>query len=179
MKIRLAALLEIPSILKAFMKFSSPLTLGSRLSEADLGLLQHPAINYYHKALHLGCCNSHRSASGYHKIMFFPWGCSNRFCRAGKSNGHCMDIPSRKVYQGCTLSRRTLLITRLIRQKGVNAKTSFFQTWCTASFAKVPGSGFHGIYGKSWWHSLKANWSTVWAPKSLVIFRKTFWWSLQ
>ena len=71
MKIRLAALLEIPSILKAFMKFSSPLTLGSRLSEADLGLLQHPAINYYHKALHLGCCNSHRSASGYHKIMFF------------------------------------------------------------------------------------------------------------
>ena len=34
--------------------------------EADLGLLRHPrwsAVNYYHKALHLGCCSSPRSAS--------------------------------------------------------------------------------------------------------------------
>ena len=42
--------------------------------EADLGLLQHPngalcdncsrlkAVKYYHKALHLGCCSSPRSA---------------------------------------------------------------------------------------------------------------------
>ena len=29
--------------------------------EADLGLLE--AVNYYHKALHLGCCSSPRSAS--------------------------------------------------------------------------------------------------------------------
>ena len=35
----------------------------SELSEADLGLLQ--TVNYYHKALHLGCCSSPRSASGY------------------------------------------------------------------------------------------------------------------
>ena len=35
-------------------------------SEVDLGLLQHlllSALNYYHKALHLGCCNSPRFAS--------------------------------------------------------------------------------------------------------------------
>ena len=37
-------------------------------TEADLGLQQHPrwsalwAVNYYHKALHLGCCSSPRSA---------------------------------------------------------------------------------------------------------------------
>ena len=46
------------------------------LSEVDLGLLQHPrwsvlcfleAVNYYHKTLHLGCCSSPRSASGYSK----------------------------------------------------------------------------------------------------------------
>ena len=41
------------------------------LPEADLGLLQHPRwmqlqdVNYYHKVLHLGCCSSPRSASGY------------------------------------------------------------------------------------------------------------------
>ena len=37
-------------------------------SEADLGLLQHPrwspAVNYYHKALYLGCCSNPRSTSG-------------------------------------------------------------------------------------------------------------------
>ena len=39
------------------------------LVEADLRLLQHPrwimleAVNYYHKALHLGCCCSPRSVS--------------------------------------------------------------------------------------------------------------------
>ena len=32
------------------------------MAEADLGLLH----NYYHKALHLGCCSSHRSASELH-----------------------------------------------------------------------------------------------------------------
>ena len=37
-------------------------------TEPDLGLLQHPrwsvpAVKYYHKALHLGCCSSPRSAS--------------------------------------------------------------------------------------------------------------------
>ena len=31
--------------------------------KTDLGLLL-PAVNYYHKALHLGCCSSPRSASG-------------------------------------------------------------------------------------------------------------------
>ena len=31
-------------------------------TEADLGL---PAVNYYHKALHLGCRSSPRSASDY------------------------------------------------------------------------------------------------------------------
>ena len=34
----------------------------SMYAEVDLGLLQ--AVNYYHKALHLGCCSSPRSASG-------------------------------------------------------------------------------------------------------------------
>ena len=33
-------------------------------SEADLGLLE--AFNYYDKGLHLGCCSSPRSASGFH-----------------------------------------------------------------------------------------------------------------
>ena len=32
------------------------------LPEAELGLLQQ-AVSYYHKALHLGCCSSPRSAS--------------------------------------------------------------------------------------------------------------------
>ena len=42
-------------------------------AEADLGLLKHPkwstlltiwsTVNYYHKALHLGCCSSPRSTS--------------------------------------------------------------------------------------------------------------------
>ena len=48
--------------------------------EADLGLLQHPsgalcddsqrlpAVNYYHKALHLGCCSNPRSASDANAI---------------------------------------------------------------------------------------------------------------
>ena len=37
-------------------------------SEVDLRLLQHrlPAVNYYHRALHLGCCSSPRSASASH-----------------------------------------------------------------------------------------------------------------
>ena len=37
-------------------------------SEADLGLL--PAVNYYHKELHLGCCSSPRSASENAFILF-------------------------------------------------------------------------------------------------------------
>ena len=37
-------------------------------TKADLGLLQHPrwstlAVNYYRKALHLGCCSSSRFSS--------------------------------------------------------------------------------------------------------------------
>ena len=32
---------------------------------------------------------------------FSPRSLSNMFGRAGKSNGHCMDILSRRVYQGC------------------------------------------------------------------------------
>ena len=47
--------------------------ISSSTSEADLGLLQHrrwsallPAVNYYHKALHLGCCSSPRSAPGFY-----------------------------------------------------------------------------------------------------------------
>ena len=35
-----------------------------RTSEADLGLLQH------HKALHLGCCSSPRSASEHVIVVF-------------------------------------------------------------------------------------------------------------
>ena len=41
------------------------------MTEADLGLLQHArwralwAVNYYHKALHLGCCGNPRSASAW------------------------------------------------------------------------------------------------------------------
>ena len=31
-------------------------------------ILMNPAINYYHKALHLGCCSSPRSASGSESI---------------------------------------------------------------------------------------------------------------
>ena len=42
-------------------------------TEPDLGLLQHPrwsvpAVKYYHKALHLGCCSSPRSASERYMI---------------------------------------------------------------------------------------------------------------
>ena len=42
-------------------------------SEADLGLLQHSngAVNYYHKALHLGCCSCPRSASATFTILLF------------------------------------------------------------------------------------------------------------
>ena len=43
------------------------------LAEADLGLLQHPrweAVNYYYKALHLGCCSSPRSASAWEQNKF-------------------------------------------------------------------------------------------------------------
>ena len=59
-------------LLNVFQKFFINL---SAITEAYLGLLQHPngalcdnsqrleAINYYHKALHLGCCSSSRSAS--------------------------------------------------------------------------------------------------------------------
>ena len=44
-----------------------------KLPEADFGLLQHPAVNYYHKVLHLGYCSSPRSASGYCFLSFsFP-----------------------------------------------------------------------------------------------------------
>ena len=46
--------------------------------EADLGLLQHPrwsallpAVNYYHKALHIGCCSSPRSASEHLDRLLF------------------------------------------------------------------------------------------------------------
>ena len=44
---------------------TSDFQLQYQVAEADLGLLQHllPAVNYYHKALHLGCCSSPRSAS--------------------------------------------------------------------------------------------------------------------
>ena len=43
--------------------------IAREFTEVDLGLTQHPrcstlAVNYYHKALHLGCCSSPRSASG-------------------------------------------------------------------------------------------------------------------
>ena len=41
----------------------------SMYAEVDLGLLQ--AVNYYHKALHLGCCSSPRSASGMVVIPCF------------------------------------------------------------------------------------------------------------
>ena len=59
-------------LLNVFQKFFINLW---TITEAYLGLLQHPngalcdnsqrleAINYYHKALHLGCCSSSRSAS--------------------------------------------------------------------------------------------------------------------
>ena len=126
------------------------------------------------------------------RTCFFPRGFSNRFRRAGKSNGRCMDILNRRVYQGCVchvgvtsiiasiFSRRTLFITRPIRLMVGNAKPKIlFQSCCTASVAKLFRSGFHAIYGRSWWHFLEANRFTAWVPKSLVIFRKTFWWSFQ
>ena len=39
------------------------LSITINTSEADLGLLLLPALNYYHKAHHLGCGSSPRSAS--------------------------------------------------------------------------------------------------------------------
>ena len=41
--------------------------LCSLWTEADLGLLE--AVNYYHKALHLGCCSSPRSVSYFGKCL--------------------------------------------------------------------------------------------------------------
>ena len=38
------------------------------LAKMALDCLLVPAINYYHKALHLGCCSSPRSASGSESI---------------------------------------------------------------------------------------------------------------
>ena len=47
------------------------------LSEADLEL---PAVNYYQKALHLGCCSSPRSASDcIHRVFTLRRCSSNRF----------------------------------------------------------------------------------------------------
>ena len=93
---------------------------------------------------------------------FSPRGFSNRFVRAGKSNGRCMDIPSKRVYQDCvwnvgvtsiiasTFSQRILFITRPIKLKGRNARTnSLCQFSCIASVAKLFGSGFHVIYERS------------------------------
>ena len=49
----------------------------SSLTEADLGLLQRlrwstllPAVNDYHKELHLGCCSSPRSATSHNAEKF-------------------------------------------------------------------------------------------------------------
>ena len=42
----------------------------SMYAEVDLGLLQ--AVNYYHKALHLECCSSPRSASGTYCLSNIP-----------------------------------------------------------------------------------------------------------
>ena len=49
-------------------------------AEVDLGLPQQPttwlpAVNYYHKALHLGCCCSPRSASVHEFFSLTFWGC--------------------------------------------------------------------------------------------------------
>ena len=83
----------------------------------------------------------------------------NRFGKAVKSNGHCIDLLSRRVYQGffchvgvtsiiaSTFYWRTLFITRPIKLKGGYAKANiFFQSCCIASVAKLFGSGFHAIY---------------------------------
>ena len=118
---------------------------------------------------------------------FSPRRFSYRFGMAGKSNGSCMNILSRRLYQGSvchvsvtsviasTFPRITLFIIRAIKLKGGNAKLSIlFQSWFISSVAKLFGSGFHVMYWGSWWYSLKANRSTVGVPKSLVIFRKTF-----
>ena len=45
-----------------------------RTPEAHLGLLL-PAVNYYHKAFHLGCYSSPRSASeyGFSLTRIFPF----------------------------------------------------------------------------------------------------------
>ena len=48
-----------------------------RCSETDLGL---PAVNYYHKALHLRCCSSPRSASGVHIARFLKCGHFSALC---------------------------------------------------------------------------------------------------
>ena len=97
-----------------------------------------------------------------------------------------MDILSRREYQCCVcqvgvtsiivsrLLRRTTFITRPIRLKGGNAKANvLFQSCCIISVSKLFGYGFHAIYWESWWHSLKANRSTVGVPKSLEFSGKT------
>ena len=107
---------------------------------------------------------------------FSPRSLSNMFGRAGKSNGHCMDIFSRRVYQGCvchlgvtstiasTFSRRNLFITWPIKLKSGNAKRNIlFYSCCIPSIAKT--------YSGSWWHSLGINISTAGVLKSLVVFR--------
>ena len=48
---------------------------GDQRRIQDCCNIQHglPAVNYYHKVLHLGCCSSPRSASGisYYSLPFF------------------------------------------------------------------------------------------------------------
>ena len=94
---------------------------------------------------------------------FCARGFNYRFGMAGKSNGSCMDILSRRLYQGSvchvsvtsviasTFPRKTLFITRPIKLKGGNAKLSIlFQSWFISSVAKLFGSGFHAMYRGSW-----------------------------
>ena len=81
--------------------------------------------------------------------------------RTSISNGRCMDILCRRVYQGCvchvavtsiiasTFSRRMLFITGPVKVKGGNVKTNVLSQFCciaSACVAKVFGSGLYAIY---------------------------------
>ena len=124
---------------------------------------------------------------------FFSQGIKgNRFGKAVKSNGHCIDLLSRRVYQGffchvgvtsiiaSTFYWRTLFITRPIKLKGGYAKANiFFPVLLHCICSKTFWIWLPCYILGSWWHSLEGNRPTAGVFKNLVIFRKTFWWNSQ
>ena len=61
---------------------SNPLRGGSRAAATSKMECFVKAVNYYHKALHLGCCSSPRSASAY-KVIFSKIRDPHVFIRSG------------------------------------------------------------------------------------------------